>query len=73
MLATDLRFHVEHGAARQPPPHIHRSSWTCCTPNTSSGTRSLRSWLLAAASRSALPAAWSSSSLGIPADAGSLL
>ena len=24
MLATDLRVHVEHGAARQPPPHMHR-------------------------------------------------
>ena len=24
MLATDLRVHVEHGAARQTPPHMHR-------------------------------------------------
>ena len=24
MLATDLRVHVEHGAARQPPSHMHR-------------------------------------------------
>eukprot|EP00966_Prymnesium_polylepis_P019182 442014-Prymnesium_polylepis.1 len=33
------------------------ASWTWRTPNTSSGTRSLRSGLLAAASRSPLPGA----------------
>ena len=39
------------------PAAIAYASWTCRTPNTSSGTRSLRSGLLAAASRSALPGA----------------